>query len=62
MDVCPTVSLKMTREYDYKTAAPMSLRNGQEVKYVADEFMFMPTNKYEDNVGYVTGKKKKVLG
>jgi len=62
VDVCPTVSLKMTREYNFTTSAPMSLRDGKEVDYVIEEFMFKPTNKYEDNVGYVTGKKMKVLG
>ncbi|MBN2259918.1 MAG: NADH-quinone oxidoreductase subunit I [Clostridiales bacterium] len=62
VDVCPTVSLKMSREYDFTTSATMEMRDGEEVKFVIDEFMFRPTNEREDNIGYVTGKKMKVLG
>jgi len=62
VDVCPTVSLKMSKEYDFTSAAPLNLRDGEEVKFVMDEFNYLPTNKYDDNPGYVTGKKKKVLG
>lgn len=62
VDVCPTTSLKMSREYDFTVAAPMSMRDGEEVKFVMDQFVFQPSNMHGDNVGYVTGKNMKVLG
>jgi len=34
----------------------------EDVDYVKDKVIFKPIDEHGDNVGYVTGKEKKVLG
>lgn len=62
VDMCPTGSLKMSRDYIYTVSAPQSLTDGEEVDYVIDKFIVQPTEEHGDNIGYATGKKQKVLG
>ncbi|SHE47792.1 4Fe-4S binding protein [Caloramator proteoclasticus] len=62
VDVCPTNSLKMSRHYIYKIKTVMSMSAKEEVEYVKEKFKIMPDEKLGDDIGYNTGKVKKVLG
>lgn len=62
VDMCAPGSLKMSREYLYTIPTPMALRDGDEVEFVKKKFLYKPTEKNGDNLGYVSGKKEKVLG
>jgi len=62
VDMCPTASLNMSREYIYTIPTPLELNDGEEVEFVKEKFIFRPTEKNGDNLGYVSGKKAKVLG
>jgi len=62
VDVCPTNSLKMSRHFIYKIKTEKALDAKSDLQHVKDEFKFMPNETYGDDIGYDTGKKKKVLG
>lgn len=62
VDMCPTDSLRMSRDYIYRVPTPMEMRDGKEVEHIQDKFVIMPDETHGDNIGYATGKKKKVLG
>ncbi|EMT39655.1 NADH-quinone oxidoreductase subunit I [Thermoanaerobacter thermohydrosulfuricus] len=62
VDVCPTNSLKMSRHYIYKVKTVKSMSAKEEVEHIKQKFKLMPDESLGDDIGYNTGKAKKILG
>ncbi|KRQ87930.1 NADH-quinone oxidoreductase subunit 9 [Caloramator mitchellensis] len=62
VDVCPTNSLKMSRHFIYKIKTVKTMSAKEEVEYVKEKFKLMPDESLGDDIGYNTGKSKKILG
>lgn len=62
VDVCPVNSLVMSRKYIYKIKTSHAKNAEEDKSFVQEKFKFMPDDTNHDDIGYATGKSKKVLG